>query len=67
MSKSPEPPRVSGPEQTFPGCDYSDEERMFLLAIDRFKRRYCRPFPTCREVLFVLRGLGYRKIAEPKE
>ncbi len=67
MPKRTEPPRIGGPEQVFPGCDYSDEERAFLLAMERYKRRARRPFPTCREVLYVLHSLGYRKVAGPKE
>ena len=43
------------------GSTYTDEEREFLVAIDRYKRRNNRPFPTWIEVLDVLRGLGWRK------
>lgn len=50
-----------GCEETFPGSDYTDEEREFLLAIDRYKRVARRPYPTWREVLRVLHSLGYRK------
>ena len=67
MSKRPNLPRVAGPEENFPGSDYSDEERAFLVAMERYKRRNGRPFPTCREVLYVLRSLGYRKVAEPEK
>jgi hypothetical protein len=50
-----------GCEENFPGSDYSDEEREFLQAIDEYKRTQRRPYPTWREVLRVLRSLGYRK------
>jgi hypothetical protein len=50
-----------GCEEVFPGCDYSDEEREFLQAIDRYKRKQRRPYPTWREVLTILRGLGWRR------
>ncbi len=50
-----------GCEENFPGSDYTDEEREFLQAIDRYKRVNKRPYPTWREVLKVLRGLGWRK------
>jgi hypothetical protein len=43
---------------------YTDDEREFLMAIDRYKRTHGRPYPTGAEVLAVLKGLGYRK-AEP--
>jgi hypothetical protein len=47
------------------GADYSEEEREFLIALDRYKRQHQRPFPTACEVLAVLRGLGYRKTPQP--
>src|SRR5689334_13229004 len=45
--------------------DYSDEEIVFIKAMDQYKRDNRRPFPTWSEVLEVLRALGYRKVAEP--
>src|SRR5579862_7228019 len=45
--------------------DYSEEEILFMKAMDQYKRDNRRPFPTWSEVLEVLRALGYRKIAEP--
>ena len=45
--------------------DYSDEEIIFMKAMDQYKRANRRPFPTWSEVLEVLRSLGYRKIEEP--
>ena len=56
-----------GCEETYPGSDYSDEEREFLLAIDRYKRSRRRPHPTWREVLTVLRDLGWRKSPPPDQ
>ena len=53
---------VAGPEQNFPGADYSAEETSFILAMERYKRERRRPFPTWREVLHVAHTLGYRKI-----
>jgi hypothetical protein len=41
--------------------DYSDEEIVFMKAMDLYKRANRRPFPTWSEVLEVLRALGYRK------
>ena len=40
---------------------YSDDEREFLMAIDKYKRQERRPYPTWSEVLAVLKSLGYRK------
>jgi hypothetical protein len=44
--------------------DYSDEEILFMKAMDQYKRSNRRPFPTWSEVLEVLRSLGYRKTEE---
>ena len=41
--------------------DYSEEEILFMKAMDLYKRANRRPFPTWSEVLEVLRSLGYRK------
>src|SRR6516165_1124292 len=45
--------------------DYSDEEIIFMKAMDQYKRSNRRPFPTWSEVLEVLRSLGYRKTEAP--
>ncbi len=37
------------------------DELEFIAALDLFKKQNGRPFPSWSEVLFVLRGLGYRK------
>jgi hypothetical protein len=50
------------PGEVLPGSDYSDEERVFLMAIERYKREHRRPYPTWREVLRVVHDLGYRKV-----
>ena len=41
--------------------DYRDEEVEFMNALDQYKRTSGRMFPTCSEVLEVLRSLGYEK------
>jgi hypothetical protein len=41
--------------------DYSCDEIEFMNAMDEYKRRSGRMFPTCSEVLEVIRGLGYQK------
>jgi len=33
----------------------------FITAVDDYKRKHARPFPSWSEVLEVLKGLGYRK------
>lgn len=40
---------------------YTDEEREFMVALDKYKRDNRRPFPTCSDVLGVLKSLGYSK------
>jgi hypothetical protein len=44
----------------------SEEQFTFLMAIDEYKRKNARPFPTWTEVLEVVKALGYRKVAEPQ-
>ena len=44
----------------------SDEQFEFLMAINEYKRKNTRPFPTWTEVLEVIKTLGYRKVAEPQ-
>jgi hypothetical protein len=44
----------------------SDEQFEFLMAIDEYRRKNARPFPTWTEVLEVIKTLGYRKVAEPQ-
>ena len=39
--------------------DYSTQEVEFMNAMDHYKRTSGRMFPTCSEVLEVIRGLGY--------
>jgi hypothetical protein len=44
----------------------SEEQFAFLMAIDEYKKKNSRPFPTWTEVLEVIKALGYRKVAEPQ-
>jgi hypothetical protein len=44
--------------------DYSQDELEFMRALDDYKRKSRRMFPTCSEVLEVIRSLGYVKLAE---
>lgn len=44
--------------------DYSQEEIEFMRAMDDYKSRSGRMFPTCSEVLEVVRDLGYIKLNE---
>jgi len=42
--------------------DYSNDEIEFMQALDEYKRQNGRMFPTCSEILEVIRGLGYRRV-----
>jgi hypothetical protein len=43
--------------------EYSAAELEFMLAMNEYKRRSGRMFPTWSEVLEVLQGLGYQKVS----
>jgi hypothetical protein len=43
--------------------DYSEDEVEFMNAMDEYKRKNGRMFPTCSEVLEVIRALGYVKLS----
>jgi hypothetical protein len=43
--------------------DYTDQEVEFMNALDDYKRKSGRMFPTCSEVLEVIQSLGYVKVA----
>jgi hypothetical protein len=43
--------------------DYSIEEVEFMNAMDEYKRKNGRMFPTCSEVLEVIRSLGYVRLS----
>lgn len=43
--------------------DYSNDEVEFMQAMETYKRKNGRMFPTCSEVLEVVRSLGYTKPA----
>ena len=47
--------------------DYSDQEIEFMQAMDAYKRANGRMFPTCSEILEVLRDLGYQQVGTPGE
>lgn len=47
------------------GSEMTRDEWEFLLAVAGFQKQMHRRYPTWREVLHVLRCLGYRKVAEP--
>jgi hypothetical protein len=44
--------------------DYNDEEIVFMQALDAYKRASGRMFPTCSEILEVIRALGYVRLPQ---
>lgn len=47
--------------------DYTNDEIEFMQALDAYKRRSGRMFPTCSEILEVVRTLGYVKLGDDGE
>ena len=47
--------------------DYSLDEIEFMSALDEYKRTSGRMFPTCSEILEVIRSLGYVKVTSVEE
>lgn len=43
--------------------DYRQDELDFMRALDSYKQRSGRMFPTCSELLEVIRSLGYERAA----
>jgi hypothetical protein len=58
--------RLSDDRKSAEEGQMSDEQFEFLMAIDEYKRKNTRPFPTWTEVLEIIKALGYRKVAEPQ-
>ncbi len=42
--------------------DYTDDEIEFMQALDAYKRVSGRMFPTCSEILEVIRDMGYVRL-----
>lgn len=42
--------------------DYTPEEIEFMRAMDEYKRDSGRMFPTCSEILEVLKKMGYERV-----
>jgi hypothetical protein len=47
--------------------EYTNEEIEFMHAMDAYKHASGRMFPTCSEILEVIRGLGYVRLAQTSE
>ena len=42
--------------------DYTNDEIEFMQAMDDYKRKSGRMFPTCSEILEVVRSMGYERV-----
>lgn len=62
-TKSPRTLRRRKIDPTTCERDYQPEEVEFMRALDAYKRASGRLFPTCSEVLEVVRSLGYTRAA----
>ena len=62
--ESKDPPRPGRRGRTE---EMSEEALEFVRAIDAFKRKHRKPFPTWSEVLVILKELGYRKVGPSPE
>jgi hypothetical protein len=47
--------------------EYTEAETEFMMAMNEYKRRSGRMFPTWSEILEVLRDLGYEKVGPPSQ
>lgn len=56
------PEYVSGLTVSNIGAGFTDDERVFLLAMERYIRTTGRKFPAWTEVLAVAESLGYRLV-----
>ena len=59
--RSPKAPRRRFIDPTTCDRDYGLEEVEFMQAVECYKRASGRMFPTCSEILEVVRSLGYRR------
>ena len=61
--KSPRVARRRRIDPTTCERDYSIDEIEFMQAVEQYKRSSGRMFPTCSELLQVVRALGYEKVS----
>ncbi len=49
-------------EGSFPGAEYTPEEVEFIMAVDVWKKKYHRRFPTVVDLMHILQLLGYKRL-----
>lgn len=47
--------------------DYNGDEILFMQTLDAYKRSSGRMFPTCSEILEVIRDMGYVKLSDEEK
>jgi hypothetical protein len=62
VSALPAPRRRTKIDPTTCERDYQPEELEFMRALEAYKRSSGRMFPTCSEILEVVRSLGYERV-----
>lgn len=60
----PRKPGYTSYSAALDGSEMTADEVEFLIAVAAFQKHTGRRYPTWREILHVLRCLGYRKVAE---
>jgi hypothetical protein len=58
-------PPLAADEKSAADLGHDDEVFEFITAIDAYKRRQGRQFPSWSEVLGILKELGYKKDKQP--
>lgn len=51
---------TTGSQETCVGADYTPDELEVLKAVDAYRRRTGKKFPTVTEIMTVMAGLGWR-------
>ncbi len=60
----PVPEEYRAPKRQINEYPLASDELQFINAINAYKQKYNKPFPTWSEVLHVVKALGYRKAAD---
>lgn len=59
--------RAHGCDENFPGSDYLNDEVELFKAVERYKHRKRLKFVSVRELLEIVKSLGYRKVTEEEK
>jgi hypothetical protein len=56
--------RANSCDENFPGSDYRSDEVELFKAVERYKHKKRLRFVSVREVLEIVKSLGYRKVED---